>query len=321
MTPLFPNSAPHATATTPQDLQTSSDTRPIVVTGATGKQGGATARLLLTRGRAVRALVRDPATPAARALEAAGAELVTGDLDDPAGLAPALDGAAGLFAIPPVAYGPTGTDVELEATRGRALIAAAAERGVEQVVLSTVATTGAETSGVRGKAAIEKYLHENIPLPTVLRPVRFMTNYLGTNPLGLDGIANGLHRHLFPPHEPFQSIALEDIAEFAALAFADPVRFAGRTLELAGDDLTPVQAAAAISAATGVPVRYEQLDEDEAAALNPEIAAIRSHWIAGHRWHADIEALRIVHPGLRTLADWLAESGAATLRARQTSVK
>lgn len=38
------------------------------------------------------------------------------------------------------------------------------------------------------------------------------------------------------------------------------------------------------------------------------------HWQAGHRWHADIEALRVIHPGLRTLADWLAESGAAAIR-------
>jgi hypothetical protein len=58
----------------------------------------------------------------------------------------------------------------------------------------------------------------------------------------------------------------------AALAFASPARFDGRTLELAGD-----------------------------------------------RWHADIEALRVIHPGLRTLADWLTESGAAAIRARHTA--
>ncbi|WP_220136478.1 hypothetical protein [Streptomyces himalayensis] len=63
-------------------------------------------------------------------------------------------------------------------------------------------------------------------------------------------------------------------------------------------------------------MRYAQLTHDEAAALNPEIAEVRQRWLAGQRWHADIEALRVVHPGLRTLADWLAESGAAALRAQ-----
>ena len=136
-----------------------------------------------------------------------------------------------------------------------------------------------------------------------------MTNYLGAGMLGIDGIIDGLHRHLFPPHDTVQIIALEDIAEFAALAFA------GRTLELAADAPTPLQAVAAISEAAGVPIRYEQLTDDEAATLSPSIAETKKHWQSGNRWHADIEALRVIHPGLRTLADWLSESGAAVIRA------
>jgi uncharacterized protein YbjT (DUF2867 family) len=137
--------------------------------------------------------------------------------------------------------------------------------------------------------------------------------------IGIDGIAAGVHPHLFPPHEPMQIIALEDIAEFAALAFADPTRFAGRTLELAGDDPTPAEAVATIAEATGVPLRYHQLTEDEAAAISPNIAKIRSRWQDGDRWHADIEALRVIHPGLRTLRDWLAETGTAAIRAHVTA--
>ncbi|QFZ21117.1 NmrA family NAD(P)-binding protein [Saccharothrix syringae] len=288
---------------------------PILVTGATGRQGGATARRLLAGGRPVRALVRDPGAPAAVALAAAGARLVRGDFDDPASLAPALDGVAAVFGVPPVVRG-TGAGAGLEAARGRALIDAAVRAGVRQVVFSTVAAMSRTSPGSGGKAEIEQYLHDRVALPTVLRPVRFMTNYLGVPVVGIDGLAGGVHRHLFPPHEPMQVIAVEDIAEFAALAFADPTRFAGRTLELAGDEPTPVAAAAAISAATGTPVRYEQLTDDEAAALGPEIAGTKARWEAGHRWHADVEALRVIHPGLRTLADWLAESGAAAIRDR-----
>ncbi|WP_329255980.1 NmrA family NAD(P)-binding protein [Actinoallomurus sp. NBC_01490] len=289
--------------------------RPILVTGATGKQGGATVRRLLAEGWPVRALVRDTTAPAAAALAAAGARLVRGDFDDPASLRPALDGAAALFGIPPLTDGPAGRGTDLEAARGRALIDAAAAAGIEQVVFSTVASASATSRGSAGKALIEEYLHDNIALPTVLRPVRFMTNYLGVGRTGIEGISGGVHRHLFPPHEPMQIIALEDIAEFAALAFADPARYAGRTLELAGDQPTPVEAAAAISEAIGVPVRYERLTEDEAAAVGPQAAEARKRWEAGQGWHADIEALRVIHPGLRTFADWLAESGAAALRA------
>jgi len=295
---------------------------PILVTGATGKQGGATARRLLAGRRPVRVLVRDPAAPAAAALAAAGAQIVRGDFDDPASLPPALDGVGAVFGIPPVAIGPGGPEAGPEVTRGRALIDAAAAAGVEQIVFSTVASasiTSTGPTGSAGKALIERYLRDHIAQPTVLRPVRFMTNYLSVGVMGIDGISGGVNRHLFPPHEPMPVIALEDVAEFAALAFADPARFAGRTLELAGDEPTPVQAAAAISEATGLPVRYEQLTEAEAAAISPDIAEVRKRWQGGDRWHADIEALRVIHPGLRTLTEWLAESGAAAIRARHAT--
>lgn len=146
-----------------------------------------------------------------------------------------------------------------------------------------------------------------------------MTNYLGVAVAGIDGITDGVHRHLFPPHEPMQIVAVEDIADVAALAFAEPTRWAGRTLELAGDQPTPVEAAAAITAATGIQIRYEQLTDEETTAIAPAIAETRKSWLAGNRWHADIEALRVIHPGLRTFADWLTESGAAAIRAQLTT--
>jgi uncharacterized protein YbjT (DUF2867 family) len=245
---------------------------------------------------------------------------VRGDLDDPAGLRPALDGVAAVFAVPPAIFGPTGRGAEVEAARGRALVDAAVAAGVRQVVLTTIASTSAPLPGSEGKPLVERYLRDHVEQPTVLRPVRFTTNYLAPRLTGIDGISAGVHRHLFPPHEPVQVIAPEDIAEFAALAFADPDRFAGRTLELAGDQRTPVEAAAMITEATGVPVRYEQLTDAEATAVSPLVAETMRRWRAGDRWHADIEALRVIHPGLRTFADWLAESGAAALRRRLAPV-
>ncbi|MCX4992537.1 MULTISPECIES: NmrA/HSCARG family protein [unclassified Streptomyces] len=290
--------------------------RLVLVTGATGRQGGATTRRLLAAGRPVRALVRDATAPAAKALETAGAELVRGDFDDPSSLPAALEGAAALFAVPPGAFGPSGSDAEREFARGRALIDAAAAAGIGHVVFTGVASTPGRPGGSEGKQRIEDHLRERIRSVTVLRPVRFMSNYLGSTPIGLDGIVHGVHRHIFPPDEPVQIIAVEDIAEFAALAFDHPDRFAGRSLELAGDAPTPAEAVAAISEATGAAVRYEQITHAEAAALNPGIAQVRERWAAGSRWHADIEVLRVIHPGLRTLADWLAESGATLLRKR-----
>ncbi len=50
----------------------------VLVTGATGKQGGALARLLLKKGHRVRALTRKPDSQAAQQLKRLGAELATG---------------------------------------------------------------------------------------------------------------------------------------------------------------------------------------------------------------------------------------------------
>ena len=70
-----------------------------LLTGATGRQGGAVARRLLERGHGVRALTRDPNKPAARALTGMGAEVTRGDLDDRPSVERALEGAYGVFAV------------------------------------------------------------------------------------------------------------------------------------------------------------------------------------------------------------------------------
>ncbi|WP_433630820.1 NmrA family NAD(P)-binding protein [Nocardia sp. CA-120079] len=292
---------------------------PILVTGATGKQGGATARRLLADGIAVRALVRDPQAPAARALADAGAELVTGDFDTPATLDAAAAGARGVFLMPPAAFGPNGWQSDLEATRGIAAIEAAKRAGVEQIVFTGVASMTDETTwGQAGKSGIEEAAAASGLRYTLLRPVRFMENYvLRGSPV--DGIIDGVHKHLFPADQPLQMIAIDDIAAFAALAFADPDRFHGRTLELAGDAITPVAALAAITRATGYPVRYHEITEAEADAIGEQIGNTWRLLRKTAGWHADIPALREIYPALTTLESWLTTTGAAMIKAQQDS--
>ncbi|QBS40439.1 NmrA family NAD(P)-binding protein [Nocardia sp. CS682] len=292
----------------------------VLVTGATGKQGGATARRLLADGTAVRALVRDPHAPAAQALAAAGAELAVGDFDAPDTLSAALAGATALFAVPPAVYDPQGWDVDREARRGIALVDAARRAGVEQIVFTGIASFNSDDAwGADGKTRIEEAVAASGARYTLLRPVRFMENYLMRG-MPIDGIVDGVHRHLFPADRPLKVIALDDIADIAALTFADPDRFHGRTLELAGDALTPPAAAAAITAATGHPVRYQELDEAAAAELGEMIAHTWRLVRATGGWRADIAATREIHPGLRTFDTWLAETGAAQIKSLLDSV-
>ncbi|MFD4461692.1 NmrA family NAD(P)-binding protein [Nocardia sp. NPDC058480] len=283
---------------------------PVLITGATGKQGGATARRLLTEGHPVRALVRDTDSPAARALAILGAELAVGDLDDPASLRVAAAGTRAVFLVPPADYSAEGWGEGTEARRGTAVIDAARATGVEQIVFTGVATMGAAQSwGQEGKRQIEAAMAESGLRYTVLRPVRFMENYL-LHDSPVDGIREGgEHAHLFPADRPLQMIAVDDIAAFAALAFADPDTWHARTLELAGEAITPVEAAATIGAAIGRPIHYREVTEKEADAIGPQLGNTWRLIRETGGWHADIPALRSLHPELTSLRDWLARGG------------
>lgn len=274
----------------------------VLVTGATGNQGGATARRLLADGWRVRALTRNPEGEQARALSAAGAELVNGDLDDPGSLDNAVAGAAGVFSVQ-VAGGLDPTfSADDEIRQGRALADAAQKAGVGHFVYASVA--GAERkTGIpswESKWQVEQYLH-SIDLPTtVLLPVMFMEN-LQAGPVGVQ--PDGTLSHFLPPDLPAQLIAVEDIGVFAGLAFANPELYLGRRIELAGDELTFTQIAAAISRAAHRPVHYQQV---KLAALLGGVDEARLLSADDPVWQADIAALRTVHPRLQTFDHWLA---------------
>ncbi|MFB9906985.1 NmrA/HSCARG family protein [Allokutzneria oryzae] len=278
----------------------------VLVSGATGRQGGAAVTHLLADGWRVRALVRDPDAPAARALAEAGAELARGDLDDTGSLAAAVTGAHGVFGVTP-----DDADLARETRRGRNLVDAAAAAGVAHFVFTSVG--GADRNAGIGywesKWAVEQHIHA-VGLPaTVLRPVRFMENHaIPGIPLG--GIVGDTLVHLFAPDSPVQLIAVDDIGRFAALAFAHPEDYVGKALELAGDELSPNAAAAMISSAVGREIGYRQVP---AGDLMPEETA-RTFASSGRVWQADIPALRALHPGLLDFPAWLANGGADRIR-------
>src|SRR2546429_9509333 len=106
----------------------------IVVTGATGKQGGATARELLAKGHKVRAMTRKPDSPAARAIAKLGAEIVAGDLDDAASLQRSLAGAWGVFAV----QNTWEAGVEREEEQGKRIAELARKAGIQHYVYTSV---------------------------------------------------------------------------------------------------------------------------------------------------------------------------------------
>jgi uncharacterized protein YbjT (DUF2867 family) len=161
------------------------------------------------------------------------------------------------------------------------------------------------------KARIEAHLR-SLALPsTILRPVMFMENHASPGPFGAAGEV-ALVRAI-PPGARVQLIAVTDIGAFAALAFADPDRFVGHALELAGDELTREHLTTAIENATGRPLDLRPLPTEIAQRYGIDGDRLGKARFGG--WQADIPALRALHPGLLDFDSWLTAGGAAKLTA------
>ena len=276
----------------------------ILVTGATGQQGGASSRHLQARGWRVRALTRDPHTPAARALADTGVEVVQGDLNDRASLDRTIKGVYGVHSVQAyMPHDPTG-----EVFQGKNLAEAAKEAGVEHFVYSSAAGADRHTgiAEQESKWEIEQHI-QSLGLPaTILRPTFFMDTY--TIPVLRQGILGGSLMFGMPPHAKMQYIAADDIGAIVAVALEDPKTFTGKALELAGDELTMAQTVAVFSRVISRHVQFIEMPVEQVRSFDPNLAKL-SEWILKEGFHADIPALRAMYPALMTLEDWLRKTG------------
>jgi uncharacterized protein YbjT (DUF2867 family) len=258
---------------------------------------GATGRLrpvvdhLLARGHELRVTARDPSSPGARELARRGAQIVRADLDDPETLRAAATGVETLFAAgSPHQAGPAG-----EERHGINVAEAARDAGVAHLVFSSGA--GAERpTGVPvfdSKYAVEQRIRELGTAYTILAPVYFMQNAF--NPWNVPALAASRFPLPLPADRQLQQLAIEDLAAVAAVVLERPGDFAGERIELAGDQLSGRQAAAALSVVTGRRFTFQQVPRDTLPA------GLRSlfDWLdrVGHR--VDIPALRERFPSVR----------------------
>lgn len=273
----------------------------MLVTGGTGNQGGAVARELLGAGFAVRALVRDPEKPAAKALESAGAELMQGNMDDRASLDAALAGVSGVFSVQN--FWEAGAEGEIR--QGKALADAAADAGVDHFVYTSVggADRDSGVSHFDSKWQVEQHIGSLGLNATVLRPVFLMENF--TSPIYRGALGNGVLPLAVSPEAEIQMIASGDVGVFARIAFEGPDEFIGRALEIAGDVNTPVQAAAAFADVLEREVNHVQVPIERLQEMNAEVAEM-FEWFQREGYRADLPALREIHPHPTGLKDWIA---------------
>jgi uncharacterized protein YbjT (DUF2867 family) len=279
----------------------------VLVTGATGRQGGAVIRHMLRNEWKLRALTRNPNAPPAQELTRQGVEVVQGDLGDPASLERAARGVYGVYSVQDF----WSVGAKREVNQGKNLAEAAKKAGVEHFVYSSVG--GAErNSGIdhwESKWEIEKHIRK-LGLPaTILRPAAFMENYY------IDQVEIGILKgKLMDPiraDKPYQTIASEDIGAFAALAFERGREFIGLDLEIAGSELTNPEAAQVFSRVLGKPVKFRTLPMPMVRLVLGKEFYQMFRWFNEAGFKADIASLRRRYPEvhLQTLEEWLRNEG------------
>ena len=271
--------------------------RTVLVAGATGRLGSIV-ELLLTRGQRVRAMTRDPESPAAKALRAGGAEPVYGDFDEPNGIEAAARGAEAVFATGTAHR--SGADGELR--HGLSLVSAVEAARVSHLVY--VSGDGAAPDSplplFRAKFQVEERIRAASVPHTILAPVYFMENLF--NPWNLRALRSGSFPSPIPVDLALQQVAVADLVELAATVIASPGQYLGQRVPVASDELSAEDAAAAVRRVTGRFLSAEQLDVDE---LPPGLRALFD-WLEHVGHGVDIAALRRAHPevGWRSYEVW-----------------
>ncbi len=256
----------------------------ILITGATGSQGGATARELLAAGHKVRAMTRKPDSGAARDLAARGAEIVQGDLDDASSLRRALQGVWGAFAV----QNTWEAGVEREEAQGKHFAKLAREAGVQHFVYASVGSAHRATGipHFDNKARVEDTVRSlGFPSWVILRPVFFMENFLGgwfKPAIDQGTLAMGIR-----PATKLQMIAVADIGKYGRLAFERHAELNGKAIDIAGDELTMPQAAELIGAAKGKTVAHFPVPIEE-VRKGSEDYALMLEWFDRVGYNADI---------------------------------
>ena len=282
-----------------------SDSLSVLVSGATGQQGGALARVLLERGHGVRAFVRRPDSPEAKELERLGAELARGDFDEPSTLEDAARGTDALFIVAT----PFEAGMEAETRHRIAAADAAKAAGVSHLLYSSVANADRNTGipHFESKRKVEEHI-EGLGIPyTIVAPVYFMDNLLA--PWTLPQLKESRLPMALPSSRPLQQITPSDIAAFTALVLEHPEEFVDRRVDIASDELSGEEVAEILSGVTGREIHYVELPLEQVRQAIGEDGARMFEWFDQVGYSADISALRREHPevGWHTFEGWAKE--------------
>jgi uncharacterized protein YbjT (DUF2867 family) len=306
----------------------SNEKKLIAVVGATGAQGGGLVRAILTdpaRTFTVRAITRNPDGERARALARVGVEVVTADLDDPQSVRRAFRGAHGAFCVTNFWEH---FSVEREVAQGRAQADAVAAEGVRHAIWSTLEDTRKlvplsdprmptlqgkyKVPHFDGKGEVEAFFRATGAPVTYLAASFYWENLIHFG-MGPQRGADGRLRFTLPlAGSKLAGIAAQDIGPAALGLFKQGDAAVGRSVGLAGEQLTGTEMAAAMTSALGREIAYAPLSFAAYRALGfpgaDDLGNMFQYYVDFERevnGARDVAQTRALHPGLLSFAGWL----------------
>ena len=294
--------------------------RPLVtVFGATGRQGGATARALLASGRwRVRGVTRHPESPAALALKQLGAELCRADLDEVTSLPAAFDGAEAVFAVTDFW---THRDAMRELRQAEFIAEAAADcPTLRHMIWSTLEDSRSVLTPPKGQRwsvphmdakAESNVLFLDRDLPVTLLLTSFYWDNFVTHGMGPQRASDGVLELALPlGNAPLPGISVADIGHCAAALFDAPA--AQRRVGIAGEHLTGPAMAATFAEVLGEPVRWRDVPVADYGLLPipgaTELAAMfafKQRAAPAYGAARPVLSTRVLHPNLLDFRAWL----------------
>jgi uncharacterized protein YbjT (DUF2867 family) len=309
-----------------------SDKKIIAVVGATGAQGGGLVRSILADKNGpfkARAITRDVNSEKARALAAAGAELVAADVDDPASLRHAFEGAHGAFCV---TFFWHHLSPEKEFAEAGAMAEAAKHAGVAHVIWSTLEDTRRfvpldddRMPTLQGKYKVPHFdakgeadgLFTRAGAPTTILLTSFYWEnfiYFGSGPKrGPDG---KLALVLPMGDKKLPGIAAEDIGKCAHAIFKRGREFIGKTVGIAGEHLSGAEMAAALTRALGEKVTYQDVPPEVYRSFGfpnaddvGNMFQFKRDFNDYFRGARSVDFSRSLNPELQSLDQWLSRNG------------
>jgi uncharacterized protein YbjT (DUF2867 family) len=154
------------------------------------------------------------------------------------------------------------------------------------------------------KWEVEKHLVESNLDWTVTAPVFFYENI--SSPWLAEDLARGRYRLAMPVDRELQMIGLASIGAFNAIVIDGREAFYGQRIDIASDELSGADTAAALSVATGHTVTFDEQPIDEVRASFGEDMALMYEWFDEVGYEVDLVRLHARFPsvGWEPFTDW-----------------